>query len=365
MGTNLDVLAADAALQFGRNGRLVSVNSYGNGHINDTFCAIFAEGGQNVRYILQRINTNIFRDPVALMENIERITAHLGKKMAGAADRERRVLTLLRTTDGQVWHRDAEDGYWRLYRFIEGSKTVDQVSSADQAFQAARAFGRFQAQLADLPAPPLHETIPDFHHTPKRFATLEQAIADDAVGRAAGVQREIDFALAHEPMTRVLLDAGLPLRTTHNDTKINNVMLDEQTGEGICIIDLDTAMPGLAPYDFGDLARTSLSKAAEDERDLSKVEMEFPLFEALLKGFLETTSEFLTPAERQLLPFSSKLITFNIGIRFLTDYLSGDTYFKTHREGQNLDRTRTQFKLVESIERQEAAMDRLVKELAG
>jgi Ser/Thr protein kinase RdoA (MazF antagonist) len=237
------------------------------------------------------------------------------------------------------------------------------VESPQQAFQAARAFGRFQKLLADLPAPRLHDTIPGFHHTPQRFAKLEAAIAADPANRARLAESEIEFALNHKAMAGVLLAAGLPERVTHNDTKLNNVMLDDKTGEGICVIDLDTVMPGLAPYDFGDIVRTSTSPAKEDERDLSKVQMQFPMFEALARGYLETAAEFLTKAERQLLVLSGKLITFEIGIRFLTDYLEGDSYFKVHREGHNLDRCRTQFKLVESIERQEGAMNKLVEKL--
>jgi aminoglycoside phosphotransferase (APT) family kinase protein len=237
------------------------------------------------------------------------------------------------------------------------------VESAEQAFKAARAFGEFQRQLADLPAPRLHDTIPDFHHTPKRFAALEAAIRADAAGRAKLARAEIDFALAHQPMTRVLLEANLPERVTHNDTKFNNVMLDEATGEGICVIDLDTVMPGLALYDFGDMVRTTTSPAKEDERDLTKVTMQFPMFEALVRGYLAAAGGFLTPAEKQRLAFSGKLITFEIGIRFLTDYLAGDVYFKVHRDGHNLDRCRTQFKLVESIAQQEDAMNKLVEKL--
>ena len=239
------------------------------------------------------------------------------------------------------------------------------LSRRNRPFRPAKAFGRFQQLLAELPAPRLHDTIPDFHHTPKRFSALEQAIAADAAGRAALAKPEIEFALAHQPIAGVLLDANLPERVTHNDTKFNNVMLDDATGEGICVIDLDTVMPGLAPYDFGDMVRTTTSPAMEDERDLSKVTMQFPMFEALVRGYLSSAGAFLTNAEKQLLAFSGKLITFEIGIRFLADYLMGDTYFKVHREGHNLDRCRTQFKLVESIERQEEKMDRLVESLAS
>jgi len=298
------------------------------------------------------------------MQNVERVTAHLATIVADEPDWRRRALRLIPARDGRGWHVDAAGNHWRAYRFIERARTYDAVESTEQAFQAGRAFGRFQQQLAGLPAPRLHDTIPDFHHTPKRFTALEQAIAADTAGRAALAKAEIDFALAHKPMASVLLDAKLPERVTHNDTKFNNVMLDDVTGEGICVIDLDTVMPGLAPYDFGDMVRTTTSPAMEDERDLRKVTMQFPMFEALVRGYMSSAGEFLTREEKALLAFSGKLITFEIGTRFLTDYLAGDTYFKVHREGHNLDRCRTQFKLVESIEEQEERMNRLVESLA-
>ncbi|MEI7809120.1 MAG: aminoglycoside phosphotransferase family protein, partial [Verrucomicrobiota bacterium] len=247
--------------------------------------------------------------------------------------------------------------------FIEQARTFDAVESAAQAFKAAQAFGRFQKLLADLPAPRLHDTIPDFHHTSKRFAALEKAIQADAANRARLAKPEIEFALRHQAICRVLLDANLPERVTHNDTKFNNVMLDDTTGEGICVIDLDTVMPGLALYDFGDMVRTTTSPAKEDERDLSRVKMQFPMFEALARGYLSSAAEFLTTAEKKLLPFSGKLITFEIGLRFLTDFLAGDVYFKVHRDGHNLDRCRTQLKLVESITQQEEQMNQLVESL--
>jgi aminoglycoside phosphotransferase (APT) family kinase protein len=258
---------------------------------------------------------------------------------------------------------DEKGSYWRAYRFIERARTYDAVESAQQAFQAAKAFGQFQKLLAGLPAPRLHDTIPDFHHTPKRFVALEEAIASDVAGRAILAKPEIGFALAHQSIVSILLDANLPERVTHNDTKFNNVMLDDATGEGVCVVDLDTVMPGLALYDFGDMVRTTTSPAEEDELDLSRVTMQFPMFEALVRGYLASAGGFLTKAEKQYLAFSGKLITFEIGIRFLTDYLAGDTYFKVHREGHNLDRCRTQFKLVESIERQEERMQRLIESI--
>ncbi len=353
--------AAAVARQFQIGGELLNAAPYGSGHINDTYCVVFHQAGTQARYILQRINRNVFRNPLALMQNIQRVTSHLAVRLAGEPDCGRRVLTLIPAHDGQAWHVDAENDYWRMYRFIENARTYDAVESPEQAFQAARAFGLFQNLLADLPAPRLHDTIPDFHHTPKRFAALLRAIAADAVGRAGTAHREIDFALAHQPITSVLLNADLPERVTHNDTKFNNVMLDDRTGEGICVIDLDTVMPGLALYDFGDMVRTTTSPAPEDEQDLAKVQMQFPMFEALVRGYLGAAGGVLTKQEKHYLAFSGKLITFEIGIRFLADYLAGDTYFKVHREGHNLDRCRTQFKLIESIEQQEQKMQRLVR----
>jgi len=351
------------ARQFQIHGEFLEAAPYGSGHINDTYCAVFNQGGTRVRYLFQRINHNIFKNPVALMENVQRVTAHLAGKVAGEPDASRRVLTLIPARAGAAYHRDDAGNVWRVYIFVEAARGLDAVETPAQALSAARAFGRFQKLLADLPAPRLHDTIPDFHHTPKRFAALEQAIAADVANRAKLAKPEIEFALRHSAICRVLLDAGLPERVTHNDTKFNNVLLDDATGEGICVIDLDTVMPGLALYDFGDMVRTTTSPAKEDERDLSKVTMQFPMFEALARGYWSAAGEFLTPAEKQFLPFAGKLITFEIGLRFLTDYLAGDTYFKVHRDGHNLDRCRTQFKLVESIAQQEANMNQLVETL--
>ena len=348
------------AREFEIHGEFVSAEPYGSGHINDTYCVVFDQAGARGRYIFQRINHLVFKNPVALMENIARVTRHLGGKFTGTPDAGRRALTLLPARDGKPFQHDAAGNCWRVYVFIEQARSYDAVESPAQAFQAAKAVGLFQKLLADLPAPRLHDTIPDFHHTPKRFLALEKALAADATNRAALAKPEIEFALRHQAMTGVLLDACLPERVTHNDTKFNNVLLDDATGEGICVIDLDTVMPGLALYDFGDMVRTATSPAQEDERDLAKVTMQFPMFEALVRGYLAAAAEFITPAEKQHLAFAGRLITFEIGLRFLTDFLAGDTYFKVHRNGHNLDRCRTQFKLVESIEQQEAKMKRLV-----
>lgn len=351
------------AKQFALTGEFVGAVPFGSGHINDTYCVTCNQDGARVRYIIQRINHKIFKEPAALMENIQRVTAHLGQKFAGDPQRARRVLTLIPTRDGRLYCQDAVGNFWRAYLFIEQARTFDVVESPQQAFEAAKAFGQFQKLLADLPAPRLHDTIPDFHHTPKRFAALEKAIAADTANRAQFAKAEIEFAFKHKAVADVLINANLPERVTHNDTKLNNVMLDDATGEGLCVIDLDTVMPGLALYDFGDMVRSTTSLAKEGETDLSKVAMQFPMFEALARGYLASAADFLTPDEKGLLAFSGRLITFETGLRFLTDYLGGDTYFKVHREGHNLDRCRAQFKLAESIAQQETEMNRLVHKI--
>ncbi len=351
------------ACAFDIHGEFVSAVPTGSGHINDSYCATFRAGDKPARYTLQRINHHIFGDPAALMQNIQRVTSHLATKLAAEPDSHRRTLTVIPTRDSLAWHVDTSGNYWRAYRFIEDAHTFDIVESPAQAYQAAKAFGHFQRLLADLPAPRLRDTIPDFHHTPKRFAQLQQAITADTANRALLARTEIEFALCRHASTSILLDAHLPERVIHNDTKFNNVMLDDHTGEAICVIDLDTVMPGHAPYDFGDMVRTTTSPAAEDEQDLSKVALQWAMFEALVRGYLASAGGFLTRAERSHLVAASKVITFEQGLRFLTDYLAGDPYYKTHCPNQNLDRCRTQFKLVASIERQEDAMHRLVESL--
>lgn len=348
-------------------GQFLSAAPYGTGHINDTFRVTFDQAGTHVNYIVQRINHNVFKNPAAVMENIGRVTEHMKKKLSGLPDAARRSLEFHPANDGKYVYIDPEGNFWRIYSCVEKCRTYDVIESTDQAYQAARAFGNFQKTLFDLPGGRLNDTIPFFHNTPKRFDALEEAIRKDSAGRAAKCQAEIAFAMAHKPICSKLLDlhaeGKLPERITHNDCKLNNVLIDDATGEGICVIDLDTIMPGFVLYDFGDMIRTSTSPAKEDEQDLSKVTMRFEMFEALVKGYLDAVGHAITPVEKELLPFSGKLITFTIGIRFLTDYLNGDVYFKVHREGHNLDRCRTQFKLIESIEQQEDAMDKLVASL--
>jgi hypothetical protein len=265
-------------------GEFVSCAPIGSGHINETYRMTFQDAGLSAEYILQRINHRIFADPAALMQNIQRVTAHVAARVQDEPDSQRRTLTVIPTRDSLALHVDPLGNSWRVYRFIEQTRTCDIVESPAQAYQAARAFGRFQGLLCDLPAPRLHDTIPGFHHTPGRFGQLLQTVAADVRNRARLARPEIEFALARKPMTSVLLDAQLPERVTHNDTKCNNVLLDARTGEGLCVIDLDTVMPGLAPYDFGDMVRTVTSPAAEDERDLSKVSVRWSMFEAVARG---------------------------------------------------------------------------------
>jgi len=342
---------------------------YGSGHINDTYVAAFSQSGTRLRYIFQRINHRIFKDPAALMENILRVTgeAHRQLVAAGVPDPSRRTLTVVSCTDGLPYYVDGDGSYWRCYPFIEGARTYDVIESPRQAFESARAFGEFQRLVAGLGGARLHETIPDFHNTRSRFEKLRGAAAADSRERLDSARPEWDFIRAREGIVDVLcaLQAGgeIPERITHNDTKLNNVMIDDATETGICVVDLDTVMPGLALYDFGDMVRTATSPAPEDETDLSRVRMQMPMFEALVKGYLSTTGELLNPVEKAHLAFSGKLIALEIGIRFLTDFLEGDSYFKIHRPLHNLDRCRTQLALVRSIEEQEDAMRKFVESL--
>ncbi len=336
------------------------------GHINETYTATYNQGGVQVRYIHQKINTTVFKDPVSVMRNMMRVTQHLRHKLVAQAaeDVTRKSLTVVPTRDGQPFYHDGDGECWRTFVFIEKALTFEAVQSPAQAHEAGHAFGTFQCLLADLGGERLAETIKDFHHTRKRFTALQKAIQEDRCNRANQAKKEIAFALKQEPIVDVLLNAlaqgELPERTTHNDTKFNNVMLDADTGKALCVVDLDTVMPGLVHYDFGDMVRTTTSPTLEDERDLSKVRMHMPIFEGLARGYLAAASPFLTKAERSYIAFAGKLMTFTIGIRFLTDFLHGDTYFRVHRSGHNLDRTRTQFRLVESIMRQEEAMQKFV-----
>ena len=338
----------------------VSCQKYGCGHINETYLVVTQCG---TRYILQKINNRIFRDVPGLMENIEAVTSHLAKQMADP----RRVLTLIHTKDGSAYHQDAQGGYWRVYAFVEDSICLQLPETPADFYESAVAFGGFQQMLKDFPANTLHEIIPNFHNTPDRYRIFRQVLSKDPMGRAKDVQREIEFVLSREQeagtLVGLLAEGKLPLRVTHNDTKLNNVMLDEKTRSALCVIDLDTVMPGLSLYDFGDSIRFGAASAAEDEQDLSKMEMRLEMFEIYTKGFLEACPG-LTEAERQMLPMGAKLMTLECGLRFLTDYLDGDHYFAIHRPGHNLDRARTQFKLVADMESKWEEMHEIVQKLA-
>ncbi len=350
-------------------GQILHAEACKIGHINETYTATYDQGGILVRYIHQKINQTVFKDPAAVMDNLVRVTTHIWNKLLAQNAREltRKALTVVPTSDGQPFYRDGDGECWRTFVFVEKVQSFESVQSVSQAHEAGKAFGTFQSLLSDLQGKRLHETIPNFHNTRLRFAALQQAILEDRCNRARSAEKEIAFALKQEPWIGTLLDAHargeIPERITHNDTKFNNVMLDWETGHAMCVVDLDTVMPGLVLYDFGDMIRTTTSPTLEDEKDLSKVEMQMPMFEALAHGYLSAAGVFLTPAEKSLLAFSGKLIAFTIGIRFLTDYLVGDTYFRVHRSGHNLDRCRTQFKLVDSIAHQEEAMQKFVNGL--
>ncbi len=343
--------------RFALLGAPVSSEQFGNGHINGTQ-RITCENG--ARYILQQINTNVFRQPEALMRNIELVTEHLRRKITDP----RGVLRLVYTRDGMSYALENGE-YWRVYELVEGS-VCHQSATPELFYESAVAFGRFQNQLADFPAKELAETIPHFHDTPDRYAAFQRAVTNDAAGKAADVRREIEFVLAREAFSHVLMDlqssGELPLRVTHNDTKINNVLFDEKTDLALCVIDLDTVMPGLSVNDFGDAIRFGASTAAEDEQDLSRVAFDLGLYETYVRGYLSTCGGSLTNAEKAMLPTGAKMMTLECGMRFLTDYLAGDVYFHVSRAEQNLDRARTQFHLVEQMEQQWARMHQIVEQ---
>jgi hypothetical protein len=370
METAMRARIAAIGSQFAIHGEFVDGEEIVSGHINSTFRATYRNGdGRRQRYILQSINRQVFKDPYAVMRNVEVVTRHINTRVLRLKqDLGGQTLSLFPARDGRFWVEDADGAVWRCYNCIEGCVTHDIVENTRQAYQAARAFGSFQDLVSDLPHDAVVETIADFHNTPVRFSRLLEVAAADPHGRLAVVTEEFGFVKRREELTRRLLarhDAGeLPLRITHNDTKINNVMIDVDLDEAVCVIDLDTVMPGLAVYDFGDLARSATSPAAEDERDLSKVRMQMPMFEALVEGYLNSAGSFLTAAEAELLVDAGMVMTFEVGIRFLTDFLEGDVYFKSHRPGHNLDRCRTQLKLVERMEEQELEMRKFAAKVA-
>ncbi len=343
--------------QFLLEGTGISCQRYGHGHINETYLVVTDTGK---RYILQRINHNIFKDVSALMNNIRLVTTYLGRQ----AQDPRQVLQLVNTRGGDAFLCHTDGSYWRVYVFVEGSICLQKPESGQDFYESAVAFGRFQQMLKDFPADTLTETIPNFHNTPDRYRIFHEVLERDPLDRGAQVRQEIDFLLSREQEAGVLvelMDSGqLPLRVTHNDTKLNNVMLDAKTRKALCVIDLDTVMPGLSLYDFGDSIRFGAATGDEDERNLAKIEMSLGLYETYTRGFLSACPG-LTEMEKEMLPTGAKLMTLECGLRFLTDYLDGDHYFANRRPGQNLDRCRTQLKLVEDMEKKWEQMHRIVK----
>jgi hypothetical protein len=337
-------------------GDFVKAEPIPSGHINDSYAAWFRKlDGSLHRYLLQRINHHVFRSPERLMANIAGITGHLRQKIvAGGGDPLRETITLIPCVYGSSFYQTMDGDYWRAALYIEGARTYDVVQDLSHVYSAAKAFGNFQRLVSDFPVGRLHETISDFHNTPKRFDAFVAAVERDARNRAASVRAEIEFVERRAGMTSILVDLMeqglLPRRVTHNDTKFNNVLIDDVTGKGICVIDLDTVMPGLSLYDFGDAVRSGANSAAEDERDLSQVTIDLDIFERFTTGYLDAARDFLTPLEIDHLPFSAQLMTMECGMRFLTDHLNGDLYFRTLRPNHNLDRCRTQFKMVQDME---------------
>ena len=352
-----DRTALAAAGHFELGGRPVAATAFGSGHINDTFALTVEKPASDafVRFVLQRINPHVFPNPLAVMDNIVRVTRHLREKYAILPDAARRVLIVIPTKDAKPCMFDEEGACWRCYRMIEHAGAVDAVREPAQARTASFAFARFARDLSDLPPPRLHETIPAFHDTPARLRTLDAIAAENRLGRAASAARELAEidAMRHlaPPITDEFAAGTIPERIVHNDTKINNVMLDDTTGEAVCVVDLDTVMPGLALYDFGDLVRVAANPAREDSGRLGDLEVRRDMYDACSEGFLEGFGGYLTTQEIRLMPIAGAVITFELAVRFLSDYLDGDRYFKTARPGHNLDRARTQIALARSLEK--------------
>lgn len=346
-------------------GEPYSCEVYGNGHINSTFKIECKDGNSVTRYILQKINSNIFPDTDALTENIENVTEFLKEKITKrGGDVLRETLSLVPTVEGKNYYTDENGENWRSYICIEDTVCYDKIENPKDFYNCGYAFGNFQNLLADFPAEKLHEVILNFHNTPIRYETFKKAVSADICGRAKSVRKEIDFVNAHESdmslLTDMLKKGEIPLRVTHNDTKLNNCMFDKNTGKTICVIDLDTVMPGLRAYDYGDSIRYGATTGAEDEPDLSKVNFSLELFKSYTEGFIKACGESMSYQEALSLPIGAKIMTLECGMRFLTDYLEGDTYFKITRENHNLDRCRTQFKLVSDMEKQWDKMNDIV-----
>lgn len=364
---NLDEVREKVAMQFALEGELKELSVFGNGHINDTLRATCElADGRTKRYIVQRMNDGIFKNPDELMENVMNVTSFLRKKIiAAGGDPDRETLNVIPTKDGKNYLTDESGDFWRCYIFIEDATSFDQVEKPEDFYNSAVAFGNFQRLLADYPAATLHETIKNFHNTVSRFADFKKAVEEDVAGRARDVQKEIQFVLDREADCHVICDAlakgEIPLRVTHNDTKLNNIMIDNRTGKGLCVIDLDTVMPGSSLYDYGDSIRFGASTGAEDEQNLDLIWCDLELFEIYTKGYVEGCGGSLTETEIRMMPMGAKLMTLECGMRFLADHLQNDIYYKIHRENHNLDRARTQLKLVADMEAKWDEMNAIVE----
>ncbi len=357
------------ACQFDISGNFLNAKQFGSGHINNTFLGVYDQDGSQGRYVIQQINHSIFKDPQVLMDNMVLATNHIrGKlKQQGASDIQRKVLEVIPSKNGGNFVMDDSGNYWRALSFIDNASSFDVCPSLDHIRQAAEAFGDFQVMLSDLPADSLKETIPDFHNSPKRFSYFKEVLARDECGRHGGAKAEVDFILEHSgifaELAGLAANGEIPLRIVHNDTKINNVMFDNESGKAICVIDLDTVMPGLSLSDFGDMVRTTVSDTEEDEQDLSKVMLDISRFEAIVRGYLASAGAILTKAEKESLLLGAQNIILEQAVRFLGDHLQGDTYYKIHRPNQNLDRCRTQIKLVALILERADEMNAIVEKI--
>lgn len=338
------------------------ISPYGNGHINESYCV------GNPHYLIQKINTSVFKNPDKLMENMVNVTNFLKEKIAAnGGDPKRETLTIIKTRHGENYFKFDDTHVYRAFDFIEGTKTIENDKTPADLYEAGKGFGRFQKLLDDFPVDNLYEVIKDFHNTPKRMEAFKKAVAEDKMGRASLVAEEINYVLSNEDFAKVVvenIEAGkIPVRVTHNDTKINNILFDAKTGEAVAVIDLDTVMPGSMLYDFGDALRLGASTALEDETDLDKVHIDIESFKEFTRGYLEEMLDFLTPTEKELMHISARLMTFECGLRFLTDYLEGDTYFRIHRENHNLDRARNQFKLCKELAEREDELKSIIADL--
>lgn len=365
----MNKIAADYGLGalagYGLDDRVQDIEPCDGGHINDTYVVRLNEPKNGTRFILQRVNTYVFKNPVSLMNNIQAVTGFLRekiKKAGGNPDRE--TLTLLPAIDGKCYYTDADGEFWRMYLFVEGTECYNAARNTRDFYECGRIFGMFQYMLSDFPASALADSIPDFHNTAKRYEAFHAAVDENTENRVTGCAADIAFALEREAGAAVhvnMLESGLlPLRVTHNDTKLNNVLMDAGTGEAVCVVDLDTVMPGLAVNDFGDAIRYGANTTAEDEQDLTKVKLDLNYFKNFAQGFLKGSGGTLTAVEIDNLAAAARLMTLECGVRFLTDHLRGDRYFKIHRENHNLDRARNQFALVRDMEYKMDAMKEII-----